>query len=189
MILKLQNKFAFPAILFLLLMLNSRFILGQEKHPVFIGVQPSITKETFYEKEDFDINIVPLVFQTPIGKIIDIRFTTLANYHFGSSEGFSDIGFQLIAPIYFKKKEKIKMPSHGFYIGPLIGFSRNLLYNHYTTTPAIEPGYLFKTSNRFSLSLGIQLGASHFNYDNEPNKWVSHFGFKINLGFWVNKGK
>jgi len=33
------------------------------------------------------------------------------------------------------------------------------------------------------------LGGSYFTYDNQPNIWRSHFGFKVNIGFWVNKEK
>ncbi len=172
-----------------ILFLMSVQLLSQEKRPVFIGLQPGITKEQFYEKDEFDINVIPLVFQIPLSQRFDFRFVTIANYHFGSSQGFSDIGFQSVFPFYFKKKEATKTLSSGFYTGPVLGAGRNLLNDHYNTTLAVEPGYMFKTSKRFSLSLGLQFGASYFIYDNEPNKWRSHFGFKINLGLWVNKGK
>ncbi len=175
-------------VLFLFLILCHLTGFAQEKQPYFIGLQPSITQESWYDKDEFDINVVPFVFQTPVGKLVDFRFTTLANYHFGSEKGFSDIGFQAVFPAYFKKKASREILSHGFYVGPVLGFSRNALYDHYTTTLAIEPGYMFKTKKSFSLALGLQLGGSYFSYDNNPNKWVTHFGLKINLGFWVNKG-
>jgi len=60
-----------------------------------------------------------------------------------------------------------------------------LLNNHYTTTIAVEPGYMFKASKRFSLTLGLQLGSSYFMYENKNNQWLQHFGLKINLGFWL----
>lgn len=165
----------------------SSTVFGQDKKPVFVGLQPGVTVEPFYEKGDFDVNVVPVVVQLPLAKRLDFRFTSLANYHFGSSSEFSDIGVQLIFPVYFRKKESTNELSHGLYLGPLIGGGRNLMNEHYTYIAGIETGYMFPTDNRFSLTLGLQLGGSYFSYDNEADLWRNHFGFKINLGFWLNK--
>jgi len=175
----------FTTIITLFLLTNS-LIYAQEKRPFFIGLQPSFTKETFYEKNEFDINIVPLTIQVPLGKLIDIRVTSEVNYHFGPTKGVSDVGAQFVLPVYFKKKENAKTMSHGFYAGPVVGLGTNLINNHNTLTVAVEPGYMFKANKRFSLALGLQLGASYFDYFDKPNVWRSHFGVKINVGFWVN---
>lgn len=172
--------------LFCFIILSLNHIYSQEKHPVFIGLQPSFTKETFYEKNEFDINIVPLLVQIPIGKQIDFRITSEVNYHFGPINGISDVGAQVVMPVYFRKKENTKSMSHGFYAGPVLGLGQNLLDDHNTITVAVEPGYMFKANKSFSLAIGLQLGASYFDNFNKPNAWYSHFGFKINLGFWVN---
>ncbi len=163
---------------------------SQDKRPIFIGLQPGFTVEPFYEKNEFDINIIPITLQIPLGKRIDFRITTLANYHFGGKKnGFSDLGFQFVLPVYLKKKENTKTSSKGFYIGPVIGIGRNMLNDHYTTTLAIEPGFQFPAMRSFAISMGLQFGGSYFAYDNQPNVWRNHFGFKINIGFWVNKSK
>ena len=73
-----------------LLLISQTFVLAQEKRPVFIGLQPSFTRETFYEEGEFDINIVPLMVQVPIDKMVDIRFTSEVNYHFGSTNCISE---------------------------------------------------------------------------------------------------
>ena len=57
--------------------------------------------------------------------------------------------------------------------------------NHYTYTVGVESGYMFPTHKSFTLNIGLQLGGSYFDYDNHENKWVNHFGPKINLGFWL----
>ena len=101
-------------------------LFGQIKKPVFLGLQPGITKEKFYEPNEFDINIIPLVVQFPVSKRADVRITTIGNYHFGTVNGFSDIGIQLITPIYFTKKATTNAASAGFYLGPLVGFGRNI---------------------------------------------------------------
>lgn len=161
---------------------------AQDKKPIFIGLQPGFTAEPYYDKNEFDINIIPVTIQMPISKRLDIRLITLANYHFGGKEnGFSDIGFQFVLPFYLKKKEAPNIIPQGFYLGPVLGIGRNLINDHYTTTLAIEPGYQFPTKKSFSISMGLQLGGSYFTYDNQPNILRSHFGFKVNIGFWVNK--
>lgn len=159
----------------------------QSNTPVFIGIQPSVTVEPFYDKGEFDLDIVPLVFEASIGLRTNIKITPIVNYHFGGiTKGISDIGAFLVLPIFFKAKETRTDRPFGFYLGPVIGFGRNLLNNHYTTTLGIEPGYMFETKKRFTISMGLQLGGSYFTYDAIPNKWYTHWGPKISFGFWIN---
>ena len=167
-------------------LLISTVVFSQTSKPIFVGIQPAVTKEKFYTEKEFDINVVPLVFQIPLCKQMDLRIGTLANYHFGGEkQQFSDIGFQLVAPVFLKAKEETNLKSFGFYAAPVLGLGRNLVNEHYTTTVAAEAGYMFEATKRFTLSMGLQLGGSYFTYDNLPNKWVQHFGYKINLGFWI----
>jgi len=157
----------------------------QEKRPLFIGIQPGFTKEKFYEKNEMDINILPVVLEFPIAKRVNLRFISILNYHLGVNPQLSDIGIQAVAPIFFRKNETIKERSHGFYIGPVLGLGQNIINEHFTTTLALEPGYMFTSNKRFALSLGIQYGASNFNYKNKESEWLEHFGIKANLGFWL----
>jgi len=162
--------------------------LAQSKKPVLVGIQPSITVEPFYEKGEFDVNVLPLIFETPIGSRMSIRLSPMANYHIGgTSNGISDIAFFTVLPVFFEKSESKESRLYGFYIGPVLGFGRNLLNDHYTSTIAIEPGYMFKAKKSFIITLGIQLGASYFSYDSQPNEWVFHWGPKITFGFWIDR--
>jgi hypothetical protein len=173
-------------LLFIAILLTVNICFAQERKPVFVGLQPSITKEKFYDENEFDINVIPIVVEIPIAKRMDLRINTIANYHFGRTEKqFSDIGFQALAPIFLRKKEIVNAPSGGFYIAPVGGYGRNLINDHHTYLIAVEPGYLFPTQKSFTLSIGVQLGGSYFDYDVEPAKWEQHFGVKINLGFWI----
>ncbi len=161
--------------------------IGQSNTSIFIGLQPNVTVEPFYENGEFDIDILPLVFEASMGLRINLKVTPMVNYHIGGqTDGVSDIGVFTVLPIFFKKKELRSDKPYGFYIGPVLGFVRNLINNHYTTTLAVEPGYMFKAEKRFTIALGFQLGGSHFSYDIQPNKWVNHFGPKISLGYWLN---
>ena len=160
---------------------------GQSNIPIFIGIQPNITVEPFYEKGELDIDILPLVIEASIGLKTNLKITPVVNYHMGGEEdGISDIGVFTVLPFFFNKKETRPDRPYGFYVGPVLGFGRNLINDHYTTTLALEPGYMFETNNRFTISMGLQLGGSYFSYDTEPNKWVTHWGPKFSFGFWIN---
>ncbi len=175
-------------ILVIVLIIGFSHLNAQDKRAIFIGIQPAFTKEKFYEKNEFDINVIPIVIQTPISNRMDLRFVSLANYHFGNREKFSDIEFQLLAPWNFTKKETSTEKTKGFYLAPVLGFGKNLVNYHYTTTVALEPGFTLLTDKRFSLAVGIQLGASYFSYDDGSDKLIDHFGVKVQLGLW-NKSK
>ncbi|TXB64685.1 hypothetical protein FRY74_09545 [Vicingus serpentipes] len=160
---------------------------SQSNTPIFIGFQPNITVEPFYDKGEFDLDIAPVVFEASVGLRTNIKISPIVNYHFGgTTNGVSDIGVFSVLPIFIKSKEAKNERPYGFYLGPVIGFGRNLINSHYTTTLSIEPGYMFETKNRFTISMGLQLGGSYFSYDKEPNKWVIHWGPKFSFGFWIN---
>jgi hypothetical protein len=160
---------------------------SQSVSPIFIGFQPNITVEPFYEKGEFDADIAPVVLEISVSKRMNFKIAPTVNYRFGGeTEGVSDVGAHLVLPVFFKAKENEADRPFGFYLGPVFGFGRNLIGDHYTTTLAVEPGYLFETKNRFTISMGLQLGATYFSYDAEPNKWRSHWGPKFSFGFWVD---
>lgn len=128
-----------------------------------------------------------MVLEASIGLRTNLKVTPIVNYHFGGqTNGLSDIGLFTVLPIFFKKKEIRSDRPYGFYVGPVLGFGRNLINDHYTTTVALEPGYLFKAEKRFTIALGLQLGGSFFSYENQANKWVTHWGPKVSFGYWVN---
>jgi len=161
-------------------------ILGQTTKQVYIGLQPGVTVEPFYEEGEFDFNVFPLIIETPVSSRINLRICPIANYHMGGeTNGFSDLGVFTVLPIFFNKKEDDNTIPYGFYLGPVVGLGRNLINKHFTTTLALEPGYMIETKKRFTINLGIQFGASHFSYDTEPNKWVFHWGPKVTFGFWI----
>jgi hypothetical protein len=158
---------------------------AQSEHKsIFYGIQPMVTKEKFYDKNEYDVNIIPLVVQKSISKRLDFRITSVVNYHFGDSPGFSDLGAGLTLPIFVKSKEKINEKSKGFYIAPFIGVGNNVLNHHYTITPSGELGYQFSNSKKFSFTVFSQLGASYFKYENKE-LWRQHFGIRVNLGIFL----
>jgi hypothetical protein len=172
----------------ILLTIYNGSLFGQTKKQLYIGLQPGVTVEPFYEEGEFDLNLLPFIFEFPINSRINLRISPIANYHMGGvTNGISDLGIFTVLPIFIKEREDDNLIPHGLYLGPVVGFGRNLINNHYTTTLAVEPGYMFETKKRFTINLGIQLGASYFSYDSEPNKWVFHWGPKVTFGFWLRR--
>ena len=173
-------------LVFMILLINSITGVAQiKKTKNFIGICPSVTVEPFYQKGELDINIVPIVFQKTISKRIDIRVSTILNYGIrNTSSQISHLGVQMSFPIFLSKKEDLLFPSEGFFISPGLGFTRNRMEKHSNVGFWLEPGYCLKISENWSIFFGVQLGATHFDYDNGTQKWGNHFGIKIVLGRW-----
>lgn len=163
-----------------------RFSYSQTERRAFAGLQPAITVEPFYEDGELDINVFPIIFESRIGQRTNIRFVPIVNYHIGGTEnGLSDLSLFTVIPVFLNKAESLSDKTFGFYMGPVLGFGRNILNDHYTLTLAMEPGYMFEAEKSFTITLGLQLGGSYFNYDAKPNKWVFHWGPKVTFGFWL----
>jgi len=95
------------SILLFLSLLSISPILGQdERRPFFLGVNPSVTVEPFYEKGEFDVNILPLVYQRPLTKMFDFRLISTLNLAVrNDGNGISHMGLEAGFPIYLKAKE------------------------------------------------------------------------------------
>lgn len=171
----------------LLLLSNTLIAYSQhQKKACFIGLNPSITVEPYYEKGELDLNILPLVFQKTLTERIDFRASTIFNYGLrNTTNEISHFGGQIALPIYLKMKENLTSPSKGFYCAPGMGFARNRIEGHTNIGFWLEPGYTLMVSDTWSISIGAQLGATHFNYDNGTQKWDQHFGIKIVFGNWL----
>ncbi|MFY0688252.1 MAG: hypothetical protein JXQ90_13855 [Cyclobacteriaceae bacterium] len=166
-------------------MVCANTLIAQDRKPILVGIQPAITIEPFYEKGELDVNVFPLVLEMPIGKRMNFRLLPTLNYHFGGEQsGVSDLGLYAVLPVFLKEYPDKK--PFGFYLGPVVGFGRNAIRDHFTTTVAVEPGYMFEAEKRFAISLGCQLGRSFFTYDDGAGSSVLHWGPKVTFGFWLN---
>ncbi len=156
-----------------------------ESVPHFFGINPSVTVESFYEKGEFDVNVFPFVYQRPITDRMDLRFTTILNLGVrNSGNEISHFGIETAIPIFLKKKESKTDFSKGFFIAPILSFTRNSIEETNNLGIWIEPGYNLLFDNKFAMSFGLQLGGTYFIYDTGENKWGNHFGVKIIFGRW-----
>ncbi len=152
----------------------------------FIGLNPSITVEPFYEKEELDINILPLVYQRPLTKRFDIRLTSICNFGIrNNGNEISHFGVETALPIFFKIKEEKKESSKGIFVAPILSLTRNRIEEHNNVGLWIEPGYNLLFDNTFAMTFGLQLGGTYFAYDNGQSQWRNHFGVKIIIGKWL----
>ncbi len=176
-------------LLFFTLILFSNLLLkAQEReHPFFLGINPSVTVEPYYLKNEMDINIFPIVFQQKISTRVDYRITTILNLGLRQAKNqISHIGVQGSFPIFILKQKNTNFTSKGLYIAPGVGFTRNLIEKHTNIGLWAEPGYSFVFEDLFALTIGVQFGATHFSYDTRIKKWGSHFGIKIIIGQWFS---
>lgn len=152
----------------------------------FIGINPSVTVEPFYEKGEFDINIIPIVYQRPLTKRFDLRLTSIANLGIrNAGNAISHFGLETALPIFFKAKNVKNQSSKGFYVAPILSLTRNRIEMHNNIGLWVEPGYNLLFDDGFAISFGLQLGGTYFLYDNDQTNWGNHFGIKIILGKWI----
>lgn len=158
----------------------------RQRKAVYLGLNPSVTVEPFYDKGEMDINVFPLVYQKTLTNRVDFRLSTILNYGIrNTTNAISHFGGQLAFPIFLNKKDDLSSPSNGFYCAPGMGFTRNRMENHSNLGFWLEPGYHLMVSDTWSISFGLQLGATHFDYDSGLQKWDSHVGMKIVFGSWL----
>lgn len=151
----------------------------------FLGINPSVTIEPFYEKGELDLNVFPLVYQRILSNRIDFRLSTTVNYGFRTRESkISHLGGQLAIPFFLGKPENMGQSRNGIFLAPGIGYTRNRLEKHTNIGFWMEPGYHLLVNEQWAFSFGAQFGATNFQYDNGTSKWGNHFGMKIIFGKW-----
>jgi hypothetical protein len=155
-------------IILLLTVLSVNSVFGQnEKRLNYLGINPSITVEPFYDKGELDINIFPFVYQRSITKRFDIRLTSILNLGVrNNGNEISHIGLETGLPIFIKSKESQNEISKGFFIAPILSLSRNRIEKHNSLGLWIEPGYNLLFDNDFAMTFGLQLGGTYFPHDN-----------------------
>ncbi len=171
-------------ILFFVMTVHMAF--GQDKNRLnFIGISPGITVEPYYNSGEFDINVLPIVYQRSISNRMDLRLASTVNYGIrNGNDKLSHIGLELGAPLFLKKKENSAELSKGFFIAPVLSAARNYEAHHTNIGTWIEPGYNMLFEDRWALSLGLQFGGTYFLNDNSDNEWGNHFGVIVIFGKW-----
>lgn len=160
--------------------------LAQQRKPILIGINPSITREKLYPKGAFDINVLPLVIEYQVVNNLDARVITVLNYGFRNyGSALINIGAELGVPYYFDFGRKQKQISKGFFVGPGAAFSRNVHYENNTFALFFETGYHFLYNDKFSFIIGLQYGKNYYSYDDGSTQAVDYFDVKVILGWWI----
>jgi len=180
---KIQKKTKIFILLGIVFILQLNLSAQDKIKDNFIGINPSVTAEPFYEKGEFDINIFPLVYQRVINNHFDFRITSILNLGVREDKNrLSIYGIELAVPYFLSQKGG--NPSRGFLIAPILSLVRYSKEEHLNLGIWCEPGYNILMDKDYSLSIGLQFGATYFSYDNEQNKWREHIGVKIVFGKW-----
>lgn len=157
----------------------------KEKSPDFFGINPSITVEPYYNKGEWDVNILPWVWQKPISKRIDLRFNSILNLGIRNTGNvISHFGLEIAAPVFLRKKSQKNECSKDWFIAPILSLTQNATENRSHVGIWCEPGYSLLFENRFAVSFGLQLGMTSFITQQSEVTWGNHFGFKIIFGKW-----
>lgn len=161
-------------------------LVSISQNAIFLGINPSVTKEKFYPKGAFDVNILPVTFEAPVIQNLDARLILLMNYGFRSTaSALISAGAELCLPYYIHRGGFDDGIPKGFYAGPGLAYTRNIHYGHSNLTAFLEPGYSFVWDDGFSLIIGLQYGQTYFNYDDGTRGQTTHFGVKVILGWWL----
>lgn len=110
----------------------------------FVGLSPSLTAEPFYESGEFDINILPFVYQRKALDNIDIRIIGLVNYGIRKNENkLSHIGFELAFPFHLFAHASLPSPSDGIFVAPISSIAQEQIKNELHVGLWMEPAYQF----------------------------------------------
>ena len=151
----------------------------------FVGINPSVTVEPYYEEGELDVNVFPFVFQRPINLRTHVRLTSIVNLGIrNNANKLSHYGFEAAVPVFIRKVPDYSEINKGFFVAPIVSGTRNNLEDHTNLGLWVEPGYHLIFEKNFAMSFGLQLGGTYFFYDDKTTALGGHFGVKIVLGFW-----
>jgi len=168
----------FTAILFASSMCNVQANTNRLNH--FVGLTPSLTAEPFYETGEYDVNILPLVYQRNVLEKVDIRMTSLVNYGIRKNENkLSHLGVEFAFPFHIYGQTPSPSPSEGFFVAPIFSIAQEQIKQELHVGVWVEPAYQFIFSRDYSMSIGLQLGVTWIDSD-----MVDHFGGKFIFGRW-----
>lgn len=177
-------------VLFSILLFATLLSHGQGKRYRYIGLMPGgsiAIAAPYYPIERFPINVIPLVFETPINTVTDFKFATIGMYVYGDRPRLSVVGGQVVFPRHFRTKERYSEKSSGWYLGPFVSGTRDFYRNLYSVSPGFELGKIFEDKRSFALSINLQAGASYQFRLNRKNAIVPFVGINLGFGFWVKQ--
>ncbi len=157
-------------------------IPGYAANDLLLGLEPAMTVEPFYEDNEFDLNLVPLVIHQRGAESLKTRLILQANYHFADEAGFNNVGLEVARPAYIFEEGSFA----GAYTTPIVSLGLNILDDQLKSTMGGEIGYSFDTETNWRFNVALQVGATFFGEnDTGPSEWKNHFGIKFHFGKWI----
>lgn len=179
---KHSSTHAFSACKVLLLLLLALPLTSEAESRFFLGIEPQFNQEDWYEKDELNSNILPLVYEKPLGEHFGLRARSHVFLHTGGADGtaISIVGLGAAWQWYLSPLSERGL--QGLNIGPAAIFSYDFLDSITHTTLALETGYAFPIGDVWSLNVAVQFGRSFFSGDSHPD--AGHFGLYVNFGRW-----
>ena len=173
--------FAAKVILFLSLLITSSTSMANSQY--FLGIEPQFSREDWYDENEWNINILPFVYESSLGAQSTLRLRSNLSIHTGGADGtaISLLGIGA-AWLWYLDPQSNNSQYHGFNLGPVVILSYDFLDDINHSTYALEAGYAFAVSKTWSMNVAMQSGRSFFSGGKYPA--AEHFGVYISLGRW-----
>lgn len=180
---KQYSTMAFAAKAILLLSLLNTFSASMAGSQYSLGIEPQFSQEDWYDKNEWNTNILPFVYETGLGAHSSIRLRSHLFLHTGGVDGtaISLLGLGA-AWLWYLDPKSNNGQYHGFNFGPVAILSYDFLDEINHSTYALEAGHAFALSKTWSMNVAMQSGRSFFSGGKHPA--AEHFGIYIGLSRW-----
>lgn len=148
-----------------------------------LGIEPQFSREDWYDKNEWNINILPFVYESSLGAQSTLRLRSNLSIRTGGTDGtaISLLGLGA-AWLWYLDPQSNNGQYHGFNFGPVVILSYDFLDEINHSTYALEAGYAFALSKTWSMNVAMQSGRSFFSGGKHPA--ADHFGIFIGLNRW-----
>lgn len=166
---------------------NLPALQAQSNHHDFIGLAPLFQKTLQYAKGEYDVNVLPLYFETEVDLTAGFRLATQLNLSVRQEEkaAFKNIGVELALPIYYLNLDlnPDDITRHRLYAAPGLIFLAGSPYDgiNLELTLFLEPGYTIVLNDAYAITAGVQLGKCLF-LENESFNWENYLAIRLYLG-------
>jgi hypothetical protein len=152
---------------------------------LWVGFEPSVAAWNVGNEMRFDVNALPITFETPLMDRVGLRVSPLLGVRFGADlpSEISNVGARFLAPIYLRAWDE-KAPYRGLYAGPALGLSTYPIDGSTHFTFASNMGFAFDFADHWILNFMLETGFTTI-FDDDSLYQEPHVGVALNVGHWL----
>jgi len=179
-----KKKSSVTLLISILFFLLASPVFAEDTTPIYIGVEPRIGREDWYQDGEYDVNVIPLVIEFALSDNISFKTKTSYFMHYGGSVGSkrSLVGIGGNVFYHFKPISDSRQ-YHGLFLGPLLESNYDYIEAMRHSTIAAEVGYAIPVDTDWSVNISAQYGRTNFSDATKPT--ADHFGIFVNFGYWL----